>query len=402
MNETIQPIRTPISQPVGEMPIPVFYSPAMVANSQSFSPSAGKPALAVKSWQLLGLPLQFRAPKPLSAEQFGVAHDPEFVADILSGRRRNGFGNCSTAVAASLPLTSGAMLSAAREALKNRIGAIAPCSGFHHAGYDFAGGYCTFNGLMVTAAVLLAEGSAHKVGILDFDQHWGNGTQDIIDRLHLDDAVVHYSPSEYSRPAKAEAFLAAIPEDPRALCRLRPGALPGRGRPAHRRSARRLADHGTTLPARPRGVRGAQAPRHPGRLEPCRRLPERRGRRDPPGTRHPRQHNGRLRRSPRPCGDSGQSVRGKGSGLMVSLISFRVRLMERPERVVLLEPLLRQPGGATIGGLMAALGERRDIISDDLEAMRDEMGLPVRWDPDVRDVPPRGGSGRRRAPPGRV
>jgi hypothetical protein len=67
---------------------------------------------------------------------------------------------------------------------------------------------------------------------------------------------------------------------------------------------------------------------------------------------------------------------------MVSLPSFRVRLRERPERVALLEPLLRQPGGATIGQLMAAFGERRDIISDDLEAMRDEMGLPVRWDPE--------------------
>jgi len=67
---------------------------------------------------------------------------------------------------------------------------------------------------------------------------------------------------------------------------------------------------------------------------------------------------------------------------MVSLISFRVRLMERPERVALLEPLLRQSGGATIGQLMAAVGERRDIISDDLEAMRDEMGLRIRWDPE--------------------
>ena len=68
---------------------------------------------------------------------------------------------------------------------------------------------------------------------------------------------------------------------------------------------------------------------------------------------------------------------------MVSLVNFRVRLMERPERVALLEPLLRQSGGATIGQLMAALGERRDIISDDLEAMRDEMGLAVRWDPET-------------------
>ena len=67
---------------------------------------------------------------------------------------------------------------------------------------------------------------------------------------------------------------------------------------------------------------------------------------------------------------------------MVSLPSFGIRSMERTERVALLEPLLRQPGGATIGQLMAALGERRDIISDDLEAMRDELGLPVRRDPE--------------------
>jgi len=67
---------------------------------------------------------------------------------------------------------------------------------------------------------------------------------------------------------------------------------------------------------------------------------------------------------------------------MVSLVSFRVRLRERCDRTALLEPLLRQPGGATLHRLMAELGERRDIISDDLEAMRDEMGLPVRRDPD--------------------
>ena len=202
----------PAQNSAGEMPIPVFYSPAMVANSESFSPSAGKPALAVESWQCLGLPLEFHTPHPISVEQCGVAHDPDFVADVLSCRRANGFGNTSPAVAAALPWTNGAMLSAAREALRNGIGAIAPCSGFHHAGYDFAGGFCTFNGLMVTATVLLAEGKASKVGILDFDQHWGNGTQDIIERLQLGSEVVHYSPREYARSARAEAFLAGIPK----------------------------------------------------------------------------------------------------------------------------------------------------------------------------------------------
>ncbi len=196
----------------GELPIPIFYSPAMVADSESFSPSAGKPALVIESWQSLGLPLQIRAPQPLSVEQFGVIHDPEFVADVLGGRRANGFRNTSPAVAATLPWTSGAMLAAAREALTNRVGAIAPCSGFHHAGFAFAGGFCTFNGLMVTAATLLAEGRVSKVGILDFDQHWGNGTHDIIERLHLESQVLHYSPTgDFGRPARAEAFLTCIP-----------------------------------------------------------------------------------------------------------------------------------------------------------------------------------------------
>ena len=197
----------------GEMPIPVFYSPAMVAEIGSFSPSAGKPALVVASWQFLGLPLQFQAPRPLRAEQIGIAHDPDFVADVLGCRRTNGFGDKSPAVAAALPWTNGAMLSAAREALRNGLGAIAPCSGFHHAGYDHAGGFCTFNGLMVTAAALLAEGRASKVGILDCDEHWGNGTHDIIERLQLNEEVVHYSPChDYGRPLQAETFLARIPK----------------------------------------------------------------------------------------------------------------------------------------------------------------------------------------------
>ena len=51
------------------------------------------------------------------------------------------------------------MLSAAREALRCGAVAAAPCSGFHHAGYDKAEGFCTFNGLMVTACVLRHENS---------------------------------------------------------------------------------------------------------------------------------------------------------------------------------------------------------------------------------------------------
>ena len=189
----------------------VFYSDLMVADSESFSPSAHKPREVVASWQALGVALEIVAPPPVTADELALAHDRVLVDDVLACRRDNGFGNRSPAVAASLPYTSGAMLAAAREALHNGRVAVAPCSGFHHATRDRPQDYCTFNGLMVAACVLRKESAARKVGILDFDQHWGNGTADIIEQLGAD-WVTHYSAgADWHSPAQAQAFLAAIP-----------------------------------------------------------------------------------------------------------------------------------------------------------------------------------------------
>jgi acetoin utilization deacetylase AcuC-like enzyme len=194
------------------MQLTFHYTNHMVADAASYSPSAAKPAQVMESWAMLGLPMEVVEPAPVTEAQLCLAHDPEMVRAVLSGEKANGFSNRSLKVAASLPYTSGAMLSAARSALENGCGAIAPCSGFHHAGYAFVGGFCTFNGLMVTARVLLKEGKVKRIGILDFDQHWGDGTADIIKRLGLGDQVVHYSPyREYGRPQRAEAFVADIP-----------------------------------------------------------------------------------------------------------------------------------------------------------------------------------------------
>ncbi len=46
----------------------------------------------------------------------------------------------------------------------------------HHAGRDFAGGYCYLNNAAIAAQFLVAQG---RVAILDVDYHGGNGTQDI-------------------------------------------------------------------------------------------------------------------------------------------------------------------------------------------------------------------------------
>lgn len=195
------------------MKIPVFYTPNMVANISSFSPSAGKPAVVVATWQHLVLPIEIIEPQPVTPNELKLAHSPEHVDKILACEKANGFGNKLPEVAESLLYTSGAMLSAAREAIRNRKVAVAPCSGFHHAGYASATAFCTFNGLMVTAMILKAEGLVNRVGILDFDMHYGNGTDNLIEHHHAGEWVEHYTAGRvYTKARWADDFMARIPE----------------------------------------------------------------------------------------------------------------------------------------------------------------------------------------------
>lgn len=190
--------------------IPVFYSDSMLSDADSFSPSAMKPQAVVASWQSLGIPLRILAPDPVTPDDLCLAHAERYVDGVLFGEIANGFGTRDPQVAASLLYTNGAMLAAARAALDSGGFAVAPCSGFHHAGYDFGGGFCTFNGLVVAAQWLKSRGLVKRVGILDFDMHYGNGTDDILARLHLD-YVRHYTAGAWWREASdGEAFLAAI------------------------------------------------------------------------------------------------------------------------------------------------------------------------------------------------
>ncbi len=191
--------------------IPVFYTPKMVADSESFSPSAAKPKQVVASWQR-SFPVTIVEPTPVTVDQLAEAHDRQFVLDVLGCKRANGFGNMSAAVAASLPFTSGAMLSAARHVLKSGGAAAAPCSGFHHAEFGEAQGFCTFNGLMVTACALKRDG-AKRVGILDLDMHYGNGTDDIIKVRDAKEWVRHFSGGAFfSWPFHAPVFFERLPD----------------------------------------------------------------------------------------------------------------------------------------------------------------------------------------------
>ena len=198
----------------------VFYRPEMYAETQSFSPSSRKPKLFVERLQEKAQrvnqydplkPPTIQSFEPATYEDLCLAHDPDYVKAILSCEIDNGFGNRDQAVADSLPYTVGSMISAAEYATVHRgrlprAYACSPTSGFHHAGYDFSGGFCTFNGLMVAAMKLKNEGLVNKVGILDCDVHYGNGTDDIIKRKKLTWVKHHTSGKHFGHESKSEKF----------------------------------------------------------------------------------------------------------------------------------------------------------------------------------------------------
>lgn len=190
--------------------IDVYYSPRQVSCPQSTSPSPRKPALVVADWIEQGLPIRIVEPLPASREQIALAHAPAYVDGILNCELMNGFRGLQKEVADSLPWTCGSLLSAARGALGNGLVACSPSSGFHHAGYESGYGYCTFNGLMVAALSLRAEGKVQRVGILDCDQHYGDGTAEIMATLNID-WIQHIS-QEHWNPDEAGPFMAGLPE----------------------------------------------------------------------------------------------------------------------------------------------------------------------------------------------
>jgi acetoin utilization deacetylase AcuC-like enzyme len=170
----------------------VFYNPQMSTPSHGFSPSGSKPAAAVADWQSRGLDIQIVDFKPVTEQDLCLAHDPTFVKRVLARQEANGHGNRLKEVTDSCLWTCGSMVAASRQALIDGI-TCSPSSGFHHAGYSYNGCFCTWNALVIAARKLIQEGRVSKVGIIDCDAHYGDGTQDCIEVLELQDTIKHWT-----------------------------------------------------------------------------------------------------------------------------------------------------------------------------------------------------------------
>ena len=195
--------------------IPVVYRPEMSVQVAAFAPSASKPAKVVEDWLAHQLPISIIAAEPVNAAILKRTHNARYVDDVLSLRTANGWGTREAHVCDALLHNSGAIALATQIAMEEGL-AVCPVSGFHHAGYDFGGGFCTFNGLMVAIdqARLIRPDERITAGILDLDYHYGNGTADIV-LQHLADGIeiMHFtSGDEYYRAHQADDLLKRLPE----------------------------------------------------------------------------------------------------------------------------------------------------------------------------------------------
>ncbi len=142
---------------------------------------------------------EFLEPEPAAEEELLLVHSGSHVNQI----QRDPFLYEVAALAAG-----GAIL-CARNALAGEasFGLIRPPG--HHASPADCWGFCYFNNLAVSLQVLMAEGAVEGVVILDFDLHYGDGT----DHIFLTNPDVRYlHPEENTAAAFLETTEQAFAE----------------------------------------------------------------------------------------------------------------------------------------------------------------------------------------------
>ncbi len=113
-----------------------------------------------------------------------LAHAADYVDQVLACtvpekiEREIGFP-VSPRVSLRARLATGGTMLAARLALRHGI-ACNTAGGSHHARRAQGAGFCTFNDVTVAALMLLAEGTAQRILVVDLDVHQGDGTADIL------------------------------------------------------------------------------------------------------------------------------------------------------------------------------------------------------------------------------
>jgi acetoin utilization deacetylase AcuC-like enzyme len=122
--------------------------------------------------------------EPVPWRRLAAVHDRELLERIRTGtlsvREERGLGlPWSEALVERGRRSVGGTVAAARHAMAHGLG-LNLGGGTHHAGRDFARGYCLFNDVAVALAQLRASGLARRALVVDCDVHQGDGTAQLL------------------------------------------------------------------------------------------------------------------------------------------------------------------------------------------------------------------------------
>lgn len=128
-------------------------------------------------------PADIIEPQPAAIDDVLLVHTEDYVTRLRAGTltpreiRRLGLPWSKALVRRSF-LAAGGTLSAARWALKERVGSNL-AGGTHHAFPDHGEGFCVLNDVAIAIRVLKRDRLIKRAAVIDCDVHQGNGTADI-------------------------------------------------------------------------------------------------------------------------------------------------------------------------------------------------------------------------------
>jgi len=188
------------------MPLAVYTHPAMLDHR----PSEGhveRPARLTAVLEAFGSgfdrPLETLDAPSVDGDDLRRVHDDAFLDDLARRSPLKGVVRIDADTQMSpgsldaARRAAGAVTAAVRAVMAGEISrafcAVRPPG--HHAGPDFAMGFCLYSNVAIGAKLALTLG-ARRVAIVDFDVHHGNGTQSVVERdAGLFFASVHESPN---------------------------------------------------------------------------------------------------------------------------------------------------------------------------------------------------------------
>jgi acetoin utilization deacetylase AcuC-like enzyme len=128
------------------------------------------------------------SPQPVLEDIILLSHEKSYWERLRDLKlspaeiRRSGFPLSATLLDRELRIAQGT-INGCLDSLKNGI-AFNIAGGTHHAGSNWAEGFCLLNDQAIAANYLLDRGLAKRILIIDLDVHQGNGTAEIFKNDH--------------------------------------------------------------------------------------------------------------------------------------------------------------------------------------------------------------------------